>query len=93
MTVDKYMMATRAFHLLGDISRDEEDLCHVSEETPTHWIGSWVEGYGFVKVKFPKETTRDLTDEEIEKYNAKVLQVASWPPFKLDIPRRKACLP
>ena len=67
--IDKYMMATGAIHKLGDISREQEDICYVHEEYEDHYIGNWVTGYGFINVKFPKETTRNLTKEEIEKYS------------------------
>lgn len=81
----KYMMATKAIHKLGDISRDEEDLCLIHSENKESYIGSWVTGYGFIEVKFPKETTRDLTQDEIEKYNSMHIQIGSQPPLKLNI--------
>jgi len=83
--IDKYMMATKAVHKMGDISRDEPDLCHVHEEALDHYIGSWVTGYGFINVKFPKETTRDLTPEEIKKYNKMRVQLSDHPPIKLKV--------
>lgn len=74
-----YMMATKAIHLLGDISRDEPDLCHVESEDAENYIGSWVTGYGFCLVKFPKETTRELTPEEVKKYNGMMVGIpGSW---------------
>ena len=81
----KYMMATKAQHLLGDISRKEPDLCHVHAKTKENYIGSWVTGYGFIKVEFPVETTRDLTVEEIEKYNSQYVQISNQPPMKLNV--------
>jgi hypothetical protein len=30
------------------------------------YIGMWVTGFGFFDVRFPKETTRELTKEEIK---------------------------
>ena len=88
----KYMMATVAHHLLGEISSDTPDICRVSEETETHYIGSWVTGLGFIYVHFPKETTRDLTQEEIEHYSkleygmfSSVHDTLSYPMGKLDI--------
>ena len=69
----KYMMATVASHQLGDISSDEPDLCIVREETETDYIGDWVYGLGFLGVKFPKSTTRDLTEEEVAHYNGQKL--------------------
>jgi hypothetical protein len=64
-----HMMATKALHKLGDISRDEPDLCWVNKETKYHFIGHWETGFGMINVKFPKETTRELTKDEVGKYN------------------------
>lgn len=83
--IDRYMMATTAQHQLGDISSDDPDICHVHEETETDYIGSWVTGLGFINVKFPKETTRELTEEEILKYEALSYQLADNPLQKLEI--------
>lgn len=80
-----YMMASKAYHCLGDISRSKEDLCIIYKQTHEYYIGNWVTGYGFIDVLFPKETTRPLTSEEIEKHNASYIQVGSQPPVKLNI--------
>lgn len=71
----KYMMATTANHKLGDISREQPDLCVVSEEDENNYIGNWVFGLGFIDVEFPKSTTRELTEEEIEKYHGKPMSI------------------
>jgi hypothetical protein len=84
-TIDKYMMATTAIHKMGDISSDIPDLCHVSRENAENYYGMWVTGFGFVNVRFPKETTRELTPEEIEKYNKMSVQVSNQPPIKLKV--------
>ena len=60
----RFMMATRAVHKLRDISRKKPSLCLISEEDEENFIGNWVQGFGFFGVKFPKETTRELTDKE-----------------------------
>jgi len=73
----RYMWATKAIHLLGDISREDGDLCVVQKESGENYIGNWVTGYGFVEVKFPKETTRELTTEEIEKYDGMQLAIGN----------------
>ncbi len=49
-----------------DISRDDEDYFHVDSETEHFYIGSWITGFGFFDVAFPKATSRPLTDEEFE---------------------------
>lgn len=67
----KYMMATKAIHKLGDISRDVPDLCLITGEDAENYIGNWVEGFGFVDVNFPKTTTRDLTADEVSEYDGK----------------------
>ena len=84
-----YMMATKAFHQLGEISSKEPDICHVNKKVGGHYIGSWVFGFGFFNVKFPVETTRELTSEEVAKYNKGRVQLADHTPYKLNIPLPK----
>lgn len=67
--MNRYMMATKAIHCLGDISRVTEDICVISDEDESNYIGNWVTGFGLVEVKFPKETTRELTAAEVEHYH------------------------
>lgn len=81
----KYMIGTLAFHKLGSISREEEDLFRAYGETDKYWVGMWVTGFGFFDVLFPKETSRELTAEEVEKYNKTYVQLASNPPQKLKV--------
>lgn len=81
----KYMMGTTAIHQLGDISREEEDLCLVRFEHGDNYVGSWVTGMGFMEVKFPKATTRELNEVEIEFFNKQFVQLASNPPMKLKV--------
>lgn len=70
-----YMMATKAVHKSGDISSDVPDLCYVHSEDEKSYIGNWVMGFGFVNVEFPKKTTRELTEEEKEKYDGMPISV------------------
>ena len=83
--IDKHMIATTGIHMLGDISRDEGDLCRVSHESETDYYGMWITGMGYFNVRFPKKSTRELTEEEIEKYNKMYVQLASNPPMKLKV--------
>ena len=83
--MSRYMMATKAIHLLGDISRDEPDLCTINKEDDDNYIGMWVTGFGFFDVKFPKETTRELTPEETKKYNGTYVQISDQMPMKLKV--------
>jgi hypothetical protein len=80
-----YLMGTTAYHLLGNISSDVDDLFYASFETDGFYIGSWITGFGFINVCFPKETSRKLTPEEIEKYNKTFVQISSQPPVKLNV--------
>lgn len=59
MTV--YMMATKAF---VDVGREEPALCVIRDEDPENFIGYWAGDSNFIKVRFPKSTARELTDEE-----------------------------
>lgn len=79
------MMATKAIHLLGDISREKPDLCNIYGENEKNWVGAWVTGFGFIDVEFPKETTRVLTTEEITKYNSMYIQLSDYQPQKLKV--------
>jgi hypothetical protein len=69
------LMGTKAYHQLGDISRDEYDLFYATGETEKYWVGMWIEGFGYFNVLFPKETSRELTKDEIEKYNNTYVQI------------------
>lgn len=80
----KYLIGTTAFHLLGEISRDP-DLFRATGETKDYWVGMWVTGFGFFDVLFPKDTSRELTEEEKEKYNKMSVQIGSQPPQKLNV--------
>lgn len=81
----RYMMATKAFHQLGDISRDEPDICRVDREDEDFYIGAWVTGLGFFDVRYPKDTTRELTPEEFKHYNGRKFRIGSQPAFPLRI--------
>lgn len=81
----KYMMATTAIAKLGDISRDEPDICRIDREEGDNYIGAWVTGFGFFDVKFPKATTRELSAAEVEHYNGKHYRIGSQPSIPLVI--------
>lgn len=85
-----YMIATKATHKLGDLSREyqqmsSENLCQVSKEVDDFYIGCWITGFGFFNVQFPKETTRPLTAEEKEYFNKMNFAINDNPSFKLNI--------
>jgi hypothetical protein len=84
----RYMMGTNAYHQLGDISSDNFDLFVASKETTDNWIGSWVTGFGFFNVVFPKSTSRDLTPEEIEEYNKTYIRINNQPAVKLNVSKK-----
>lgn len=52
------ILATKAIHKMGDISRDEPDDATVYYEDEDNYYGEWDEGYGFIMVQFPKETSK-----------------------------------
>ena len=74
--ISKYMMATKAYHQLGDISNDIPDLCIISNEDKDNYYGSWKFGYGFYNVRFPKDTTHDLTQEEKNYWNGELYEMS-----------------
>ena len=60
-----YMMATKASHYLGDVSRKVPTLCIVhSVVDGKYFIGSWDGITAYSNIKFPVRTTRELTEEE-----------------------------
>ncbi len=81
----RYLMGTKAYHQLGNISCDEYDLFLATGETEKYWVGMWTTGFGFFNVLFPKETSRELTKDEIEKYNKTYVQINSQPLVKLNV--------
>lgn len=107
-----YAYATKAFHLLGEISRFEtpnpnppkneqevmdqffssveynetdlnEHVCSIYGEDEENWYGSWITGAGYFDVRFPKSTTRALTEEEMAKLYSQEYRISDQPPFKL----------
>ena len=75
----RYMMATKAIHQLGDISSDTPDLCNIYAEEGDNYIGQWVTGFGLFDVKFPKSTTRELTKEEKGKFDGTIIAINDTP--------------
>ena len=75
----KILVGSMAYHQLGDISREwgmdipykhgTPEYFYAQKETEHYYIGSWAEGFGFFNVVYPKNTTRELTQEELEYYN------------------------
>lgn len=64
-----YLMAREAYHLLGEVTRDEWDLAIVFKEDDENFYGNWVFGYGLIDVRFPKNKVEELNKKEITKYN------------------------
>lgn len=81
---DKPMIATKAYHKLGNLSRKQPGYCIVNKEDADNFYGHWVEGLGFIDVRFPKDTTRELTPEELKDYNSKVVVIdyGFWDRFR-----------
>lgn len=86
----RYMMATKAIHKLGDISRDLPDLAWITGEEGDDYIGVWVEGLGYFNVRFPKSTTRELTAEERERYDGAELELNGKSAGRIDLERGDA---
>lgn len=72
--MSKYMFIRKggkAIHKLGDISRDclNAELICVHSEDENNWIGNYVEGFGFIDVKFAKADCREASDEEVKMWS------------------------
>jgi len=64
-----------AIHKLGDIGREIDDYIQIHSETDEYYIGNFVEGYGFIDVKYHKSDCRNLTQDEINKMNKKCYSI------------------
>jgi hypothetical protein len=60
----RILMGTEAQHGLGDISRDKPDYFYADQEDNENYYGAWLTGFGFVNVRFPKATSRPMTNAE-----------------------------
>jgi len=72
-----------AIHKLGDISRKEDDYIRIYEETETHYIGNFEEGFGFINVEFKKEDCRPLTETERKELNGKWYSINGNPLYRI----------
>lgn len=81
----RHMMATTAYHKLGDISREKPDLCFIHGDDGENWVGNWMTGLGFFRVKFPKKSTRKLTKKEKEYWGKHYIQISDQQPVKINI--------
>ena len=79
------IMATTAYHQLGDISSDDYDIAHIHAETEDYYVGNWIFGFGFCNVVFPKDTTRPLTQKELDHYNSRDIQISNGPVIPLKV--------
>lgn len=62
----RFRIGTTAEHQLGDISRPEGDYFYYRAKDEKTYVGEWLTGFGFIRVKFPAETTRELTPDELQ---------------------------
>ena len=66
----KVMIGTIGYHQLGQLGGDDvEDWFYAVSETQDYWIGNWITGFGFFNILFPKDTSRGLTQKELEYFN------------------------
>ena len=73
----RVMWGTKAIHKLGDISSSFPDYCWVHGEDGDDYVGHWLTGFGLINVHFPKDTTTELTEEELEEYHNKEFGIRS----------------
>ncbi len=80
-----YMMANQCvYHHTGELDQfSKYDIVIVFSEDAENYIGNWVTGFGFVGVRFPKDTTRPLTDEEADYYSGRATRINSQPPQRI----------
>lgn len=57
-----YMKSRIAYHLLGNISREQYETFVAHYETKHYYIGNWVVGFGYTDVQFPKNQVKELDE-------------------------------
>lgn len=71
----KRLMGTLSFHLMINNSETEYDWFVASHESKDFWIGCWLTGLGLINALFPKETSREFTEEEQKRYDDAVFVI------------------
>lgn len=76
----RYMIGTTATHVMGDLSRSGEtidSMCLLRRYDPGahEYIGEWETGFGFIDVRFPADTVRELTENELGELDQKVFAI------------------
>jgi hypothetical protein len=79
----RYLMATAAIHLMGDLSESDPYPCVVYAEDWDVYYGMWVLGAGFFDVRFPRATTRPPTPEEKAHWESRVISGVRLP-YRID---------
>ena len=73
--------------IISGIEYNETDLaehiCSVYGDDGDNWVGSWITGMGYFDVRFPKSTTRPLTQEEIASLSKMKFRINDQPSFDL----------
>ncbi len=72
-----------AIHKLGNIGREEDDFIRVFEEDEEYYIGNFVQGFGFIDVKFKKRDCRSLTKEEVDHLNGRWHGINNHPYYQI----------
>ena len=80
-----YAMGKEAHHLLGEISREKWDLISIDQEDEDNYYGSWVYGYGFIDIRFPKKSIKALNKKEIKKYEGSAWGISGNYMGKLEV--------
>lgn len=83
-TLSKHMMLRKngeAWHCRGDLHRDElawEPIFVYAEDGSDYWVGHYVEGFGFIDVRFLKSDCRDMTEAELQHYENAKLEIVGF---------------
>jgi hypothetical protein len=78
----RYGMATGAFFPDGDLFCSDvrqSRLCIIKDEDEENFYGHFVEGLGAAGLRFPKISTRELTEAEKQQYDGKVYGIGGVP--------------
>jgi hypothetical protein len=96
----RYAMATSWAHKIHEYERRDDDTWSLAAlrgvvqhpQLGRCYIGSWVQGIGFINVLFPEDAVRPCTKPELEEYTTVLVESSFAPSYRM-LPEEFLTLP